>query len=227
MRLVWRGKPVLYLTKLFILVVVGLLLPVQVFAFVGSGTASDNNYKMTYPIVYLENNQYAQDKINSDLYHYIASFKDDYYSGKIISGSFNYDVKFEDSQYVSIMIKESRYIYAGAAHGMIFTNCVTYDKKTGNRLDLPYFVKLGTDDLVTILNMTLYDASDKVIPHSRSFVNEYLRSGNAKISDNYYLAGGGRIALVYPPYALAAFAFGPTHIIIDSTYVDYFNRKNP
>ena len=40
----------LYLTKLFILVVVGLLLPVQVFAFVGSGTASDNNYKMTYPL---------------------------------------------------------------------------------------------------------------------------------------------------------------------------------
>ena len=38
-------------------------------------TDSAINYTMSYPIVYLDHNQEAQDRINSDIYNYIYAFK--------------------------------------------------------------------------------------------------------------------------------------------------------
>ena len=36
--------------------------------------ADEANYKMSYPIVYVDRNQEVQDRINSDIYQYIAGF---------------------------------------------------------------------------------------------------------------------------------------------------------
>ena len=49
-------------------------------------TDSAINYTMSYPIVYLDHNQEAQDRINSDIYNYIGTFRTDYNNGRFISG---------------------------------------------------------------------------------------------------------------------------------------------
>lgn len=70
-------------------------------------TDSAINYTMSYPIVYLDHSQEAQDRINSDIYNYIYAFKADYNDGKFINGSFKYEVKYEDDDVLSLMIIDS------------------------------------------------------------------------------------------------------------------------
>ena len=65
-----------------------------VFAYVEKHVDSQVNYKMSYPIVYTENKS-AQDKINQDIYYYIAAFRNDYNSGKFYSGGFSCAVKLK------------------------------------------------------------------------------------------------------------------------------------
>lgn len=54
-------------------------------ASVGTNTDNGVNYEMSYPIVYT-NDKAVQDKINQDIYHYIAAFRDDYNLGKFYKG---------------------------------------------------------------------------------------------------------------------------------------------
>lgn len=102
------------------------------------------NYTMSYPIVYLDHNQEAQDRINSDIYNYISAFKTDYYDGKFMNGFFKYEVKYEDDDVLSLMIIDYRYY--GGAHGLEKGIGLNYSKKTGQRLPLPYFVRLRPDN---------------------------------------------------------------------------------
>ena len=157
----------------------------------------------------------------------LRKFKNDYYTGQFVSGKFTYKLKYEDDTYISIMLVDNRYISPGAAHSIISAMCVTYDKNSGEKLPLAYFVKLTPSDLNTIISMPLYDENNRLIPYKESNKEDYIKSGHAEISSNYYLEGNGKIALVYQPYALASFAHGFTHITLDSNIIDYFNRKNP
>ena len=47
-----------------------------------------------------------------------------------------------------------------------------------------------------------------------------------KISDNYFLEGGGRVALIYRPYELGAYALGTLRVELSPQVIDYLNRKN-
>ncbi len=222
----WRELEMVRYIMGVIVVILCMLTVIPTEASVGTGTLTDKNLKITYPIVYIDNNINAQDKINSDIANYVYSFKGEYDDGKFYSGKCGYEVKYEDEKYISIMFIEMRYMY-GAAHTWDSGRCITYDKITGEKIALPYFVRIASEDLGFILSLPIYDWYDKVIPYTNNFAREYKNSGHAKISTDYYLAGNGEIALVYPPYALAPYSAGFTHIILKEDMIDYLNRKNP
>lgn len=203
-----------------------LLMMTSVNASVSTGTIKDNNLNMSYPIVYIDNNMNAQDKINSDIANSVYKFRGEYSRGEFYSGKYAYKVKYEDDKYISIMFIEMRYMY-GAAHTWDNNYCNTYDKTTGEKLSLPYFVKIASDDLDLILSLPVYDENNKLIPYNQTNINAYRKSNHARISDNFYLLGNGEIALSYPPYALAPYSFGFTHFVIKADMIDYLNRKNP
>lgn len=182
------------------------------------------NYTMSYPMVYLDHNQEAQDRINSDIYNYIGAFRTDYYDGKFVNGFFKYEVKYEDDDVLSLMIIDYRYY--GGAHGLEKGIGLNYSKKTGQRLPLPYFVRLRPGDISKVFSLPIYNRRNQRIPYriTKDFT-PYTREHKG-ITDNFYLMGNGAIALIYQPYELAPYASGITHIVISAKYVDYFNRRN-
>lgn len=205
-------KKIFLLTFLFVILQFG-----NVFAFVEKHIDKQINYEMEYPIVYT-NNKAAQDKINQDIYHYIAAFRDDFKAGKFYNGKFFYEVKFEDNDYVSLVITDYRFT-RGAAHGGAKKIGVVYDKKTGRKLPLSHFLKITLNDLLPIYRINLYDGGGK------KFSNAGF-SDPKRVSEDYYLLGNGGIALIYREYELAAYAAGSPTIRLSAEEVDWFNRKN-
>lgn len=187
-------------------------------------TDSAINYTMSYPMVYLDHNQEAQDRINSDIYNYIGAFRTDYYDGKFMNGSFKYEVKYEDDDVLSLIIIDYRYY--GGAHGLEKGIGLNYSKKTGQRLPLPYFVRLRPGDISKVFSLPIYNRRNQHIPYRITKDFTPYTKDHKGITDNFYLMGNGAIALIYQPYELAPYASGITHIVISAKYVDYFNRRN-
>lgn len=187
-------------------------------------TDSAINYTMSYPMVYLDHNQEAQDRINSDIYNYIGAFRTDYYDGKFVNGFFKYEVKYEDDDVLSLMIIDYRYY--GGAHGLEKGIGLNYSKKTGQRLPLPYFVRLRPGDISKVFSLPIYNRRNQHIPYRITKDFTPYTKEHKGITDNFYLMGNGAIALIYQPYELAPYASGITHIVISAKYVDYFNRRN-
>lgn len=187
-------------------------------------TDSAINYTMSYPMVYLDHNQEAQDRINSDIYNYIGAFRTDYYNGKFVNGFFKYEVKYEDDDVLSLMIIDYRYY--GGAHGLEKGIGLNYSKKTGQRLPLPYFVRLRPGDISKVFSLPIYNRRNQHIPYRITKDFTPYTKEHKGITDNFYLMGNGAITLIYQPYELAPYASGITHIVISAKYVDYFNRRN-
>ena len=204
------------MNKIFVLALLIFLQSGTAFASVGTNTDNGVNYEMSYPIVYT-NNKAVQDKINQDIYHYIAAFRDDYNAGKFYKGWFSYKLKFENDDYVSLTITDSRYVMK-AAHPNAFVRGVVYDKHTGRKLPLSHFLKITVADLKWFYDNHLYNSSGKKI--------DGWKWGSNEVSENYYLLGNGGIALIYQKYQLSNGADGATTIRLTREEVEYFNRKN-
>lgn len=188
-------------------------------AMVGNGTDKGTNYEMTYPLVYVDDKQ-AQDRINQDIYHYIAFFRDNFQAGNFMKGKFWYDVRYEDRDFVSLCVWSSQY-NMGAAHAQYACQGLVYDKHTGSRLPLENFLRIGLQDIKAHYSGHVYDEKGKLIRSAYGFPKQPRR-----ISEDYFLLGNGAIALIYQPYELASFASGATTIRFDRSEVEYFNRKN-
>ena len=206
------------MNKIFVLALLIFLQSGTAFASVGTNTDNGVNYEMSYPIVYT-NNKAVQDKINQDIYHYIAAFRDDYNAGKFYKGRFSYKLKFENDDYVSLTITDSRY-HMGAAHPDAFVHGVVYDKHTGRKLPLSHFLRITVADLKWFYHGHLYSSSGKKTD------GDSLGWRSNKVSDDYYLLGNGGIALIYQKYALSFGYEGATTIRLTREEVEYFNRKN-
>lgn len=193
--------------------------PLPAGATVETGTDTKINYTMNYPLVYTKDPA-AQEAINADIYTYIADFRAAYERGDFIDGSFSYEVKYEDDQVVSLVLCE--YKWTGGAHGMPDYIGLNYDKATGEKLPLSYFVRLTPADRVQVLGFSIYNARDEIL--SDKELSEYR--WDAELSTNYYLLGNGDLALIYQPYDLAPYAAGVTHIKLTAEWIDYFNRRN-
>lgn len=186
-------------------------------ASVGTNTDNGINYEMSYPIVYTDNKE-IQDKINQDIYHYIAAFRDDFNAGRFYKGWFSYELRFENDEYISLTIKDSRYSM-GAAHEHYNVYGVVYDKHTGKKLPLSHFLKITLADLKWFYGSHLYNSAG-----NRIKANEF--NIPKRVSEDYYLLGNGCIALVYRNFELGAFSDGATTIRLTQEEVDYFNRRN-
>lgn len=205
------------MNKIFILALVIFLPLGTAFASVGTNTDNGVNYKMSYPIVYT-NNKEIQDKINQDIYHYIAAFRDDYNAGKFYKGWFSYELKLETDDYVSLTIKDMRY-NMGAAHESFRVYGAVYDKHSGRKLPLSHFLKITLTDLKNFYGSHLYNESGNKLKAGEFYIPE-------RISEDYYLLGNGGIALIYRTFELGAFSEGATTIRLAREEVEYFNRKN-
>lgn len=202
-----------------------------VFASVEEHVDEGINYKMSYPIVYT-NDKAAQDKINQDIYHYIATFRDDYDAGNFYSGIFSYAIKFEDTNYISLTITDFRVpinaMLAAQDHYKVYG--IAYDKKTGRKLPLSHFLKITLQDLQSIYSSAEVYSEDSLGVY-RNKVGDKVGGWDFKdtprrISEEYYLLGNGGIALIYNKYEISAGMAGPTTIRLSEKQIDYFNRKN-
>lgn len=187
-------------------------------------TSSDINYKMRYPVVTVEKNAAAQAAINEDIQKYVDNFLTQYKAGKFYRGNFAYKVRYEDDQVISLTVDDYRF-NQGAAHGYTYTYGLNYSKITGERLPLSYFVKLRPEDKNTVLHQPIIDSKGERVPLEKTFATGSFKQ-NIQISSNYYMLGGGALALIYPPYDLACYAMGTLHIDLSPQIIDYFNRKN-
>lgn len=187
-------------------------------------TSSAINSKMRYPVVTVEKNAAAQTAINEDIQKYVDSFLTQYKTGKFRKGDFSYKLRYEDDQVISLTLQDYRF-NQGAAHGYTNTYGVNYSKITGEKLPLSYFVKLRPEDKMTVLNQPIINSRGERIPLQKTFATGRYTS-TIEISSNYYMLGGGAIALLYPPYKLACYAMGTLHINLSPQMIDYFNRKN-
>jgi len=218
-------KKFFLLAFLFVILQIG-----NVLASVEKHTDKGVNYTMEYPIVYT-NNKAAQDKINQDIYKYIAAFRDDYNAGKFYSGNFSYAVKFEDNNYVSLTITVFR-VPAGAMMASQDYYAVygfVYDKKTGRKLPLSNFVKITLNDLKIVYSP--YEVYSEDFGEYGNNVGNKVQGWDFentpdRVSEDYYLLGNGGIALIYKKYELAYGMAGPTTIRLSAEQVDYLNRKN-
>ena len=128
------------LKKALVLGAVGAMLAIPGYAKVVTGSQSDANLDLKYPLVYTDS-AYAQQAINTDIANYVLEAKDMYYNQHIYKVAQNYKVTYEDSQVVSILLTTYHY-YAGAVHGMTNTRGLVYNKITGQRVPLYNYVKI-------------------------------------------------------------------------------------
>lgn len=180
---------------------------------------SGMNYTINRPVVHTGSTQ-ADASIEADIERYIRQFQKDFSVGEFINGKIEYQVMYEDTQSLSILLSDYR--FSGGAHGNRTYYGLNYDKSTGTRLPLPYFVRLRPDDQGWICRLTVYDANNNELKWEELSSNRY----HQPISDNYYMLGNGELALIYQPYELAAYAYGVTHIKLTREWIDFFNRKN-
>lgn len=190
-------------------------------ASVGTGTDRAVNYEMHYPIVYTENTV-AQNKINSDLYRYIENFRIDYRNGEFIEGKFTYELRFENADYVSLILHDYR--WRGGVHGHTIHTGLVYNKHSGEKVPLRYFIHLVNEDFSTLFAFPLYNERNKFL-NTKSRVP--YRECDHTIPDDYFLSGNGIVSLIFQEYQRAAFFEGMTYTPIEPKWIDYFNRKNP
>ena len=198
--------------KLCMTSMLGVMLAVPTYATVVTGSQSDVNMELKYPLVYT-NNMFAQKAINTDIANYVLYAKSVYYDQHAYQVKQNYKVTYEDSQVVSILLTTYHY-HAGSAHGMYNTKGLVYNKITGQRIPLYNYVKIANPQQI-----------ERGI---NSGILRFYSEGHKKadLLPNYYLKGKGAIGLVYQPYELGPFSYGNTFVEFSPKAIEYFNRMN-
>ena len=196
--------------KLCMTSMLGVMLAVPTYATVVTGSQSDVNMELKYPLVYT-NNMFAQKAINTDIANYVLYAKSVYYDQHAYQVKQNYKVTYEDAQVVSILLTTYHY-HAGNAHGMYNTKGLVYNYvKIAN----PQQIERGINSGI----LRFYSEGHKKADLLPNWSVEY-------VSDNYYLKGKGAIGLVYQPYELGPFSYGNTFVEFSPKAIEYFNRMN-
>lgn len=193
-------------------------------AAVVSGNFKAVNLDMKYPLVYTDD-EYAQNQINADLANIIYAMKNDYEKGKCYSAKMDYEITCETDDVVSILLKTYVVRFPGAAHGFVNWTGLVYDKKTGNRIPVSSYVILNSaEQIQTLLLSGILKSYNWNMKQNFFFRNVGYNVKN--VSDNYVLGSDGSIYLIYPPYSIGPFAYGPYRVGLDSVAIDYLNRMN-
>lgn len=122
----------------------------------------------------------------------------------------------DDYKYLSLRIASASY-FKGAAHPNAYVFGLVFDKETGKRLPLSYFVEMPAKEQLEgyVRNniFKLYSSGDVQLELEQSMHITH-------ISDQYTLDTNDNLDLYYQQYELGAYAIGSPYIRLDKEYVD-------
>lgn len=211
--------------KNVILLVLALCLTAQAKVAVSQETLSDKKdryaIKIEYARVSLPGNPQAEAAINQalskDAYNAADEFRADYAKEikdlpkEVPDWSYDagYSVAYESAQVLVIVV--GGYDYRGGAHGMPVQDAMTFDLKTGKRLQLSDWYKDGYlkvfSDVSRAALMAKPDLKDD---------QEWIYRGTKPVAENFpvvYPTAKG-MQIVFPPYQVAAYVFGPQEVLV-------------
>lgn len=122
----------------------------------------------------------------------------------------------DDFQYLTLRIASSTN-FKGAAHPLTYVHGIVFDKQTGKRLPLSYFVEMPAPEQMegyvrnNIFQVLGYD--------NRPLPLEGITPPKT-ISKEYLLDKEDNLDLIYQQYEIAPYAFGAPRIRLDKAYVD-------
>lgn len=189
-------------------------------------TQKDTHLDLRYPLVYIDNAN-AQKNINTDIARIVEESKDAYYNKGKYTVKLNYKIMYEDDALLSILFEQYFYTPGFGILGTTHENYgFVYNKQTGQKLPLSYFVKIKDINQIT---SHLYSGLLKLADANGS---EYTNLSELKfpnyISDQYYLYGNGNVYMIYPRHSFTGpTMFGaPKRVIFSKDAIEYFNRMN-
>lgn len=129
----------------------------------------------------------------------------------------------DDSKYLSLRIASACY-FKGAAHPNAYVFGLVFDKTTGKKLPLSYFVEMPS--------------KEQLEGYVRNNIFKLYSSGNVqlelepsmhitRISDEYTLDTNDNLDLYYQQYELGAYAIGSPYVRLDKEYVDHNGHVLP
>lgn len=179
----------------------------------------------SYPIVNITN-KFAQHSINQQIKHMVFSspaFNKEAQNPDVHADySFSFEVKYEDQDYLSLTLTD--YVYLeGAAHGMYNVEGMVFDKHTGKRIPLDYFLNVKDMNLfyagLKSGILKFYSGDMQKATYSPGFYTD-------KMSDSYYLGGDGSLYVIFQPYVLGPFSDGATKVYFSPEAVNFFNEAS-
>lgn len=164
---------------------------------------------------YLKADKAINDCINKEAVKYIKSFIDKH--GKEGNTAWLItEVIRDDDKYLSLRI-DAATNFKGAAHPLTYVYGMVFDKKTGKRLPLSYFVEMPpANQLEHYVRNNIF----RVLGHDDNPLPLEAISVPKTISKEYTLDNNDNLDLIYQQYEIAPYAFGSPRVRLDSVYVD-------
>lgn len=215
--------------KLLIIFALSLLYILPVQASVTSKEESTAQYKLSYPVV-TANTPEATAAINGDIQGYVNDFLSAMKNGTqepglvegqrlhYTDGAMAYKVCYEDDEVLSLIFTDYR--FSGGAHGMHSDNGLVYDKNTGVKRPLSYYLHITPDQLQAESKDNLYSLEGKSL-------TGIGRLGDVtRVPSSYYLGGNGMVCPIFTLYELVPYAYGSPCIHISGEKATYYNNLN-
>jgi hypothetical protein len=140
-----------------------------------------------------------------------------------------YDVEYADDDLISVNFGEDT--YTGGAHPNHNTFTITYDLKQGRELKLADLFKPGSKYLAAIADYATRDLQGRKDPESGEnlgLAQDIWEDGVKPTADNYrnWNITKKGLLIIFPPYQVAAYAFGPQTVIVPYSHLKDIARPD-
>lgn len=140
-------------------------------------------------------------------YEYLMSEETDYIMGWSIETEG--ELLFQSDQYVSVAL--NNYSFTGGAHPNYYTTYLSFDAKTGAKID-PVMMVADVKQLMTLAEAKFKEARE--LSADANLVEEgFFWDGAFVLAENIAITKEG-LQFAYNPYEAAAYAMGPTEFTI-------------
>ncbi len=163
--------------------------------------------KLEYPVIHLKNKA-AEMAINQDIKAIVDHFVSHSVTGKnyLKKASVFYDVCGNQTDFISIVLTE-RIANEGAPHSNDKVHGLVYDKRTGERRPLDFFLRLTKEEILSEAETEFYtyrNRNKEPQPFNRS------QASFEKIPKDCFLDNQGNLFVLFQKYQMAAGVAGPT-----------------
>lgn len=188
-----------------------------------SHSVADSGISITSPEVQLPNPVVAK-AINEDLAPYFRVDLAKLQEQDIVSKNLSFTVKYEDEQWLSIIVHD--YIYRDrAAHGMHYDTGLVYNKMTGERVPLSYFVNIKDMNQIYLGLLTKSIPFTSLKGTGLSY-NYAFKLDSDMVPNNYFLDGDARVGIIFQPYEMGPYSLGTTVALLPGNYIKGLNIIN-